>query len=206
MKFFLLIYLILFYGVAFFWRSYVTWQATGINPYRLSNKDDIPSFLGRVYRLVFIGNITIVLLYILGPAHWYSYLGPLDWLEESVGTAVGILLLILAFPWVLISQAQMGSSWRIGIDEQNQTALVTQGIFRFSRNPIFLGVRLNLLGWFLIMPNAFTLALWLLGDVSIQIQIFLEENHLHQQHGIVYEQYMSITPRYLGIPGVLNNK
>jgi hypothetical protein len=28
MKLFLIIYLVLFYGLAFFWRSYVTWRVT----------------------------------------------------------------------------------------------------------------------------------------------------------------------------------
>jgi protein-S-isoprenylcysteine O-methyltransferase Ste14 len=31
----------------------------------------------------------------------------------------------------------MDNSWRIGIDEENKTGLVTKGIFSISRNPIF---------------------------------------------------------------------
>ena len=115
-------------------------------------------------------------------------------------TAVGILLLIVAFFLVLIAQAQMGNSWRIGIDDKHKTQLVTHGIFRFSRNPIFLGMRLNLLGLFLVLPNAVTLTLWLLGDVTIHAQIFLEEQHLNQQHGTIYQSYQAMTPRYFGWP------
>lgn len=94
----------------------------------------------------------------------------------------------------------MGRSWRIGIDEENKTELVTAGMFRVSRNPIFLGMRLNLLGLFLILPNAVTLAIWLLGDVAIQLQVFLEEEFLQQAHGTAYQQYQATTARYLGIP------
>jgi protein-S-isoprenylcysteine O-methyltransferase Ste14 len=32
----------------------------------------------------------------------------------------------------------MGNSWRIGIDEEKDSALVESGVFRRSRNPIFL--------------------------------------------------------------------
>ncbi|MCA9900015.1 MAG: isoprenylcysteine carboxylmethyltransferase family protein [Anaerolineales bacterium] len=200
MKLFLVVYLVLFYGLAMFWRTYVIWRATGINPYRLTHADGLAAFLGQLYRLVSVGIIGSVLIYSVAPAAWYAYLGPLHWLEGRVGTAVGIILLISSLGLVLLAQAQMGRSWRIGIDEENQTALVTHGIFRFSRNPIFLGMRLSMLGLFLVMPNALTLVLWLLGDVAIQAQVFLEEQHLGQQHGVNYEQYQATTPRYLGLP------
>lgn len=200
MKLFIFFYLILFYGLAFFWRSYVTWRTTGINPYRLAQAEGLAGFLGQLLRLVSLGAVTAVLLYSWAPVNWYAHLGPLPWLENRVVTAVGLILLAAAFIGVLLAQAQMGSSWRIGIDEENATALVTHGIFRFSRNPIFLGMRLNLLGLFLVMPNALTLALWLVGDVAIHAQIFLEEAHLRQQHGIAYQQYQAMTPRYLGLP------
>ena len=200
MKLFLLIYLVLFYGLAFFWRSFATWRATGINPYRLAQAEGLAGFLGRLFRLVSLGLAAVVLLYALAPANWYAYLGPLVWLENGTVTAVGILLLTVAFFLVLIAQAQMGNSWRIGIDDKHKTQLVTHGIFRFSRNPIFLGMRLNLLGLFLVLPNAVTLTLWLLGDVTIHAQIFLEEQHLNQQHGTSYQSYQAMTPRYFGWP------
>ena len=200
MKLFLLIYLVLFYGLAFFWRSFATWRATGINPYRLAQAAGLAGFLGRLFRLVSLGLAAVVLLYALAPANWYAYLGPLVWLESGMVTAVGILLLIVAFFLVLVAQAQMGNSWRIGIDDKHKTQLVTHGIFSFSRNPIFLGMRLNLLGLFLVLPNAVTLTLWLLGDVTIHAQIFLEEQHLNQQHGTTYQNYQAMTPRYFGWP------
>lgn len=200
MKLLILIYLILFYGLAFFWRSYVTWRTTGINPYRLAQADGLAGFLGRLYRLVSVGVVTAVVLYSLAPATWYAYLGPLVWLEHEWITAVAVTVLMVAFCLVLLAPAQMGNSWRIGIDDENTTALVTRGIFRFSRNPIFLGMRLNLLGLFLVMPNALTIALWLLGDIAIQMQVFLEETHLQQQHGLAYQQYQACTPRYLALP------
>jgi protein-S-isoprenylcysteine O-methyltransferase Ste14 len=51
-----------------------------------------------------------------------------------------------------IAQYQMSNSWRIGIDEKNKTELVTKGIF-YSRNPIFLGMIISILGIFLILPT-----------------------------------------------------
>lgn len=74
---------------------------------------------------------------------------------------------MFALIWVLIAQAQMGTSWRIGIDTENETMLITHGIFRLSRNSIFLGMRGNLLGMFFVLPNVLTLVLCLLGDIAI---------------------------------------
>lgn len=200
MKLFLLTYLVLFYGIAFFWRSYRTWRTTGINPYRLAQADGLMGFLGRLYRLVSLGVLSAVLLYSLAPPDWNIYLGPLLWLENGVATAVGLILLVAAFILVLLAQAHMGNSWRIGIDDEHATTLVTDGIFRYSRNPIFLGMCLNLLGLFLLIPNAITLASCLVGGVAVHAQVFLEEQHLRQQHTTAYAQYQAITPRYLGLP------
>lgn len=83
----------------------------------------------------------------------------------------------------------MGNSWRIGIDAEHGTSLVRGGVYGRSRNPIFLGMRGNLLGLFLVIPNAVTFAIWILGDLLIQIQVYLEETYLSHQHGSVYEQY-----------------
>ncbi|MCB0037121.1 MAG: isoprenylcysteine carboxylmethyltransferase family protein [Anaerolineales bacterium] len=200
MKLFLLSYFVVFYGFAFVWRSYITWRTTGVNPYRLGEQKGLNGFLARLYRLVSVSLALVVVVYSLMPVSWYTYFAPIKWLEVTSITVTGTLLLISAFVWILIAQAHMGNSWRIGIDEKHETALVTKGFFRLSRNPIFLGMRLNLLGLFLVIPNALTLVLWLLGDVAIQMQVFLEEDFLQAQHGETYARYRTMTPRYFGYP------
>ncbi len=65
----------------------------------------------------------------------------------------------------------MKNSWRIGIDTETKTDLITSGLFKFSRNPIFLGIILSLVGLFLTTPNALTVLFLILGYVLIQIQI-----------------------------------
>jgi protein-S-isoprenylcysteine O-methyltransferase Ste14 len=46
----------------------------------------------------------------------------------------------------------MGDSWRIGVGPGARTDLITSGLFRGSRNPIFL-MRVTLAGVFLVTPN-----------------------------------------------------
>lgn len=196
MKTILFIYTILFYGMAFFWRSYQTWRKTGINPYRLQNPDGIHGLAGRIYRLISVASAGVVVIY----AFWdtlYAYLTPILWLEIPWLAGLGLVLLFISLVWILVAQFHMGSSWRIGIDDENPTELVTKGIFGISRNPIFLGVRMNLLGLFLVLPNAATLVIWLLGDVMLQVQVLLEEDYLQDTHGEAYQRYMQQVRRWL---------
>ncbi|MCA9929358.1 MAG: isoprenylcysteine carboxylmethyltransferase family protein [Anaerolineales bacterium] len=196
LKIFMLIYLVVFYATAFFWRSWRTWRETGINPYRLNHGDALHRLVGQWYRVITAGVAGSVLIYALVPA-WYAYLAPIAWLEETAVRNTGIAILLFSLVWVLAAQAQMKNSWRIGIDTEHETTLVTGGIFRRSRNPIFIGMRVNLLGVFLILPNAVTLTLWILGDVLIQFQVLMEEAFLQKQHGPAYEQYCRQVRRWL---------
>ena|SRR6185369_15415566 len=99
--------------------------------------------------------------------------------------------------WTVLAQAQMGKSWRIGIDEEHRTPLVTSGVFGWSRNPIFVGIKITLLGLFLIIPNALTLLAFVMGVVLIQIQVRLEEDFLVKTHGEDYEQYRREVRRWM---------
>lgn len=200
LKIFLIIYLILFFGIAFFWRSYKTWQATGVNPYRLASEgyqqDNIHGLMSRLFRLISAGTIGLVLLYAFAGGV-YNYLGPIVWLQTPPITVVGLVMLLVSLLWVMVAQSQMGESWRIGIDNESNTALVTGGVFGLSRNPIFLGMRVNLAGLFLVLPNALTLVLWVLGEVIIRAQVYLEEEYLLQSHGQAYEQYRQQVRRWI---------
>jgi protein-S-isoprenylcysteine O-methyltransferase Ste14 len=97
----------------------------------------------------------------------------------------------------VVAQAQMGESWRIGIDEERRTPLVRKGVFGLCRNPIFLGMMLTLLGLFLVTPNAVTLLVLTLGVVLIQIQVRLEEEFLSKTHGEHYAEYRRHVRRWL---------
>ena len=60
------------------------------------------------------------------------------------------------------------------------------GIFKFSRNPIFFGILLSILGLFLILPNTLLFGVLQASFVVLQIQIHLEEEFLFRQHGTQY--------------------
>lgn len=196
LQYFLPAYLIVYFAAAFFWRSYLVWKRTGINPYKLGKTDNAHDFVGMLFRLTLAAIVLAVMLYSISNEA-YQYLTPIRWLEQPALVLIGLGLLLASLIWTLIAQAQMGNSWRIGIDAGDKTQLVQHGVFRWSRNPIFLGMRVTLLGFFLILPNAVTLATLVLGEALMQIQVRLEEEYLRQTHGEEYRKYFQRTRRWL---------
>jgi len=188
LKYFLPLYLFAYFGAAFFWRSFMVWKRTGVNPVVFKGSDDAHDFIGRIFKLLFALIVTVVLVYSFWPSV-YLYLMPIDWLEYSWLRWLGISLLLLSLVWTVVAQAQMGESWRIGIDQKHRTNLVQRGVFSLSRNPIFLGMMVTLFGLFLVIPNALTLLTLALGVVLIQIQVRLEEEFLAKSHGDEYTEY-----------------
>lgn len=190
------IYLILYLGVTAVWRSYLVWRRTGVNPYVFGSSDNAPDFIGRLFRWL-IGLIIVVVVTFAFLPLFYPYFLPISWLEHVLLQIVGCALLVGALGWITVAQAQMGNAWRVGIDQKNQAPLIQHGLFRYSRNPIFLGTRATLLGFFLVLPNALTLLALVLGDSLLQIQVRLEEEFLQQTHGEPYAEYRRQVRRWL---------
>ncbi len=196
MKVFLLVYLLIFFGLAMILPSYRVWKTTGVNPYKLGKSESAHDYVGTLFRLTIFSVALVVIAFAFLP-NLYEYLVPISYLSTVTLNTVGQTLLIIAVIWVLIAQVHMQKSWRIGIDEDVKTELVQTGLFKFSRNPIFLGMRVMLLGLFLVLPNAATLVILFIGDLLIQIQVRLEEEFLTRTHGKGYLAYQKQVRRWI---------
>ena len=137
----------------------------------------------------------VILMYSFG--NIYQFTIPIPYLQNLNIHFVGLILIHISLIWIIIAQVQMSNSWRIGIDEQNKTDLVTKGLFSISRNPIFLGMIICVAGLFLVIPNAVSFCILLTTYIVIHIQIRLEEEFLKKQHGEQYKSYQSKTRRLL---------
>ena len=179
-----------------FWRSYIAWRRTGINPYRLGSGDTIHDYVGKLFRLTLVACALIVLAFTF--LEWfYALLVPIPWLLLPSLPIIGLVLLVLALIWVLVAQIQMGDSWRIGIDGQTAAPLVQHGLFGVSRNPIFFGMLVMLIGMLLTLPTAATLLVTALGFVLIHIQVRLEESFLLGKYGDMYRDYQKLVRRWI---------
>ncbi len=98
----------------------------------------------------------------------------------------------------LLSVLCMKDSWRAGIPDRDRTELVTTGIYRYSRNPAFLGFDFMYMGMLLLYGNPLTLCFSLFAMVMLHLQILQEERYLAETFGAPYEAYRRRVFRYLG--------
>lgn len=196
LRVFLPIYGIIFLFSVFLLRTLIVWKRTGVNAYALLEKSGPQGITGFYFKILpFLSALSIILYSFF--SSWYDHIAPMTWLENTFTAILGIVLLLSSLVWIWISQAQMRKSWRIGVDNRHKTELVTTGIFSISRNPIFLGIKINSLGFFLILPNAVTLVVLLLGIAVIDMQVALEEDYLSKTHGNDYLYYCQKVRRWL---------
>lgn len=105
--------------------------------------------------------------------------------------SIGISIFIMAF-------LSFGDSWRVGFDMKTPGALVTNGIFALSRNPIYLFIDLWFIGIFLINGRLIFLIFAALALADVHWQILQEEAFLTRLYGQPYKDYLGRTGRYVG--------
>jgi protein-S-isoprenylcysteine O-methyltransferase Ste14 len=115
---------------------------------------------------------------------------------------LGWTLMAAGLAVVVAAQAQMGASWRIGIDDR-PTALVTRGPFALSCNPIFAGMLLSLAGLVALTPSAAAVVGWAAIAQLVLVQVRLEEQHLLRNHGDEYARYAARVGRFVPALGRL---
>jgi len=109
---------------------------------------------------------------------------------------IGVIFCLAGLLLVLWSLVSFGQSFRVGIDINHPARLVTTGIFAISRNPIYVGFAIILIGQFLVFPNWILLvytgaAVWLFHR-----QVFREEDYLKKHYGGEYLEYCERVGRY----------
>lgn len=122
-----------------------------------------------------------------------------DWSHLPAGARfTGFCVGILGDVIFLLSVLCMKDSWRAGIPDKDKTELVTTGIYRFSRNPAFLGFDLMYVGVLLLYGNLLTLGFSVFAIVMLHLQILQEERYLVNTFGTSYQEYCRHVSRYLG--------
>ena len=110
----------------------------------------------------------------------------------------GFLTALLGDGIFLAAVLSMRDSWRAGIPEQDRTALVTDGIYAFSRNPAFLGFDLMYLGVLLMYCNPWNGMFTAFAIIMLHLQILQEEKYMESTFGEDYRAYKQRVFRYLG--------
>ena len=92
----------------------------------------------------------------------------------------------------------MRDSWRAGLAQEDETKMITNGIYKFSRNPAFLGFDLVYMGILLMFFNWILFVFSMFAIIMLHIQILQEESYLLKVFGEEYAAYRGRVCRYLG--------
>jgi len=117
--------------------------------------------------------------------------------HSGISEWLGVASCFAALSLLLWSLTSLGKSFRVGIDTSRPDKLVTDGIFAHSRNPIYVGFALILIGQFLILSNWILLIYALAGFWLFHRQVLREEEYLRKHYGGDYTQYCRGVRRYL---------
>jgi protein-S-isoprenylcysteine O-methyltransferase Ste14 len=132
-------------------------------------------------------------------------LDPIGALDVDALHVVGIVLTVAGGLAVFGAQLGMGESWRIGVRDEERTALVTRGWFALCRNPIYTSMIVGWLGLALIVPTWLGLAAAAVITLGLELQVrYVEEPYLMRTHGDEYRDYASHVGRFLPSVGRLS--
>lgn len=188
-----------FFLIIFISRSLYLWFTQRINPFALgTGKRGLPRLLELLlFPWLLLWMLTLVLSALRISFQPVPLLWDPVWPEFLPMQILGVLVILIGdalFVWALVS---FGNSWRIGIDEKSAGALVTQGIFAVSRNPIFTFIDLYFLGTFLVNGSLIFLIFAIITIFALHYQILQEEKFLSNRYDRAYRDYCAKVGRYI---------
>ncbi|MBW2974959.1 isoprenylcysteine carboxylmethyltransferase family protein [Candidatus Woesearchaeota archaeon] len=142
----------------------------------------------------FIGEFTVnPFFYITGKISGYiTWLyGLLHILNLNMGSYIYIIGLLI----VLISWKNLGNSTSFGVPKQ-KTILKTNGLYKISRNPMYIGFNLLTMSSIMIQFNIIILIIGIYSIIVYHFIILGEEKFLKKRFGKEYTSYSNKVRRY----------
>jgi protein-S-isoprenylcysteine O-methyltransferase Ste14 len=146
--------------------------------------------------LAWLGSVILPVFWVVTP-----FLSFADYPLHPPSWLAGVILFSLGL-WIFYrSHEDLSTNWSLSVDILENHSLVTKGLYRHIRHPMYAAIFLQGIGQALIAPN------WLVGPSNLCAFILLfslrlptEERMMLQHFGIDYEAYRNRTKRI--IPGV----
>ena len=115
-----------------------------------------------------------------------------------VGIAIGLALLATVIALAGVVAFRANKTTVNPLNPGAASAVVSSGVYRFSRNPMYLGFLLALAGWAVYLSNAATAVLLPVFVLYMNhLQIKPEERALLAKFGPQFAQYMSHVRRWI---------
>jgi protein-S-isoprenylcysteine O-methyltransferase Ste14 len=143
---------------------------------------------------------------------WMGFLVPLIWVFFPVFSfaefslrpcpfAAGVLCLAAGLWWFYRSHSDLGTYWSVTLELRENHRLVTEGVYRHVRHPMYAALFLYSIGQALVVPN------WVVGPsyfvtfgILFALRIGAEERMMLETFGDEYAAYIARTK--LLVPGI----
>jgi protein-S-isoprenylcysteine O-methyltransferase Ste14 len=146
---------VLFVGYSLLWALKRKQQqaATGKNT-EVMYQDTRPTqlYFARLSRVMTLIVLLLIGLHMAGLNHVPGFY-TVSLLDTSLVNGLGFIIGLIGLSLCWLAQWTMGNAWRVGIDKQNETPLLTDGVFQLVRNPTYRGLFLLCTGVWLIFPT-----------------------------------------------------
>ena len=179
--------LALFYGIYF--TKMLIQRLHGIKTRQIGNRKEKSVHTVEIF--MSIATLGVPIVQLLSIVFGWNYM-------PSGARFTGFCTGILGDLIFLASTVCMKDSWRAGIPDKDKTELVTSGIYKFSRNPAFVGFDFMYIGVLLMYFNPLCALFSVFAVVMLHLQILQEEKYLSATFGKEYEDYKKRVFRYLG--------
>ena len=143
---------------------------------------------------------------------WVGFFVPLVWVaspafsfaEYPLGTGPfigGVMCLVIGLWLFYRSHTDLGTNWSITLEVREQHRLITRGVYRRIRHPMYLALVVYSVGQALVIPN------WVAGPANLivfaillALRVRAEERMMGEAFGDEYAVYSARTKRL--VPGV----
>ncbi len=116
--------------------------------------------------------------------------------EGPASQALGAVIVTGAVTLYALALRDLGASWRLGFDRNAPGPLVTGGVYRWTRHPIYVAFDLWFMGTFLLMGRLAFLVLVLVCVPLLHAIMDREERFLTGLYGDAYRDYSRRVGRY----------
>lgn len=169
----------------------------GVKAFSFGRHAPIQNVAERNWKLATVLALAFAVIAWLTPA-WEIALGRPAWAATDILRWSAAAVFTGSVLLIAIAQIQMGGSWRIGVPSDGPGPLVAHGLFRWSRNPIFVGMIGAVFALFLWSPHIGTAAVLAATWTLALVQVRIEEEALREKHGDAYERYAADVGRWFG--------
>jgi len=143
--------------------------------------------------IFYLGKISLIIPFLL---LIYQILSFRNFEFSQTNVILAFILISLGFFISFIAIINIGKSLRVGLP-RSKIILKVHGVYKYTRNPIYLGIYLTNLGFFIASMNYLILIFTIIGIIIHHKVIVSEELYLENTFGRKYRQYKNKVRRYI---------